>query len=254
MTGWRILIGLFVFFSCAEASFVGPFQALCSGLVLPISPTWKDPGSAKLRLDAVISHQNRLREQKGLPKLATDSFNYSNHGNFGFYVETPGAFPDQPITGDFMVLGDALIRHTYNDIFSLNYVYLFQGVTLVKVKTYGAWYLEQIPGPTVALYRQMSPLEHGLWERKEFAKLGKNWGHGTKVLHFSVSRDFTSAGGARDFPIVKIEVPKDILHEWAEKSELWSGVIDERTMVSEFVIPFDRIGQLFDRGLLQIEK
>jgi len=235
------------------ASPVARTRLICPSILKVRSPAWKAPETRRLRLEAVIAHQNRIRETKNLPKLSgVLSNSVEERGILEFYFDTIDVFPDHPVAGSFIVAGDVIVRSTYNDIFSLNYVYFFKEDTLVKVEPFGTWYLEQISLPTIALYRQMSSQEFTLWKKGRFEELGKNWGHGTKVVHFSTDREFTSFSGSQKSPIVKIEIPKSTLLRWSKNSEIWAGLLNDE-MVSEFVVPYERIGELYSQGALKIE-
>lgn len=218
------------------------------------SPLWSDLEIAQQRLRAVIFHQNQIRKSKNLPLLETNVSNLITQGRPTIFIDTPGAFPDDPIAGLFVIHGDTLIRGGYNDIFSLNYSYQFSGSHLVKAQPFGAWYLERTSAEKIRLFRKMSPQEHTLWTHKKLGLLGKDWGHGTKVIHFSTDRNFTSAAGPREYPKIEVQVPKQILIEDAGKGMIWAGILNEKSdpIVAEFVLPAERVKQLFDQGLLQI--
>jgi hypothetical protein len=166
--------------------------------------------------------------------------------------DTPGAFPDQPIAGVFSVHGDTLVRCVYNDTFSLNYVYEFEGPKLKRAIPYAQWLVEHMPESEVTLYRQMGPRELGLWKEKRFKELGADWGHGKKVTHFSTSGTVTSAAGPRDNPIVKTVISKSALLELAKRGELWSAAIDHEETTHELVLPAEELERLSETGNLKI--
>src|SRR4051812_45272400 len=46
-------------------------RLICPTVLNTPSLAWKDPKVRELRLEAVIAHQNRIREGKSLPKLSS---------------------------------------------------------------------------------------------------------------------------------------------------------------------------------------
>lgn len=196
------------------------------------------------RFSSVISHQNQLRKQKNIPLLDENpTLNYTEDKT-RYLIDTPNAFPDYPIMGEFIVSGNTILRGFYNDLFSLNYVYEFDGYKLVNLESYGSWYLKHYSEEFVFLYRQMSPKEYELWKKRQFNSLGSDWGYNTSVIHFSTDRDFTTAASPVDFPKIEVRISKKILLNELKNYTIWSGILNQETMISEFVIPANRIENL----------
>ena len=61
----------------------------------------------------------------------------------------------------------------------------------------------------MTLYREMSPEEYKLWKDGKFDQLGKDWGHGTPVVHFSTDATVTTAALGRNAPEIAIQVRKN---------------------------------------------
>lgn len=134
----------------------------------------------------------------------------------------------------------------------MNTAYEFSGDRLLRAVPYGAWYLEKLSAPTIALYRQMRPEELAVWKSGRFASLGRDWGYGAPVLHFSTDRQFTTAAGPEDQPRVEIRVSRLVLYQLAMRVQIWSAALDEKTLVSEFVLPTPLFTDLVAKGQLVI--
>ena len=207
---------------------------------------WRNPAIAAARIRAVIKHQNEIRREKDAPLLGDEIEESTFRNQHHFVVEMPADFPynsDHPYSGDFHLHDGKMIRSVQNDSYGINYVYEFEGPNLVKTTPHAVWVVQQLPGPTVTLYRSMSPPEYELWKQKKYTELGADWGHthGEKVVHFSTSREFTSAGGSKR---VAVQVPKALLMKWAVEGQAATAAIREPEEIFEIVLPASKIGEL----------
>jgi hypothetical protein len=203
---------------------------------------------------SVISHQNKLRRAKGISEaqLSLSIQNRTQNGRTSIWIDLPKAFPDHPIAGEFLVYKDVLIRAVPNDIYSLNYVYSFTGSRVSKIETFGRWFLNQRNDQIISLFRRMNSLEFRLWTEKHYEKLGSDWGHGTKVLHFSTAASFTSSPNPLSDPLIRIDIPKTALLDLDHQGRLWSALLDDTAMIAEFVIPADNLKKLIESKKVRI--
>ena len=200
--------------------------------------SWIEPKVFEERLKQAVSDQNQMRKKQNVDLLAKDSYRSNLSARPSFTVKSLRTI-DYPTAGSFVAYGDNLVRGVPNDIYSLNRVYKYKGSKLVKSEPFGSWYLKQLPGATVTLYREMSPTEYALWENGKYEKLGTDWGHGTSVLHFSTDPNFTSAASGPNSPKIAIQVPKKVLMNWIDQKQAWSGILDQDKMISEIGPAFE---------------
>jgi hypothetical protein len=229
---WRYLSVLTVLSLC-----IGGTDAIARA---PLSCAQVVSGSEGLiydRLSLAMNHQNKLRRHKELPLLQAPFVKTGLEDNAGYRAEIVGAFPEEAILGNFLIRGDALIRASYGDIHSLNYVYIFEGNQLAQTKSYAVWALEGHASPSIHLYRKMSAQELELWHNGKLESLGSEWGYGEKVVHFATDAGETTSPLPDSAPLIEIGVPKKLLLTWAQEKRIWAGVLNPETLATEFIIP-----------------
>ena len=230
----------------------------------------------RIRLNAVIDHQNHLRAKRGLPelKIASSGDEYpeavrilGETGDAGLTMTT-SSFPEEPISASLQIDNSMIIRSQYNDLFSLNFVYRFAGDRLESVVPFVSWFLNQQP-TEITLYRKMSTLEFALWKKRDIQNLGRDWGHSNsaagesaveaagilKVVHFSTSPTFTSAAGPDTEPLIAVRFHRDDLLNWYQKkSLLWAGTLSAEDAATEIVMPVDLLIEIEKTKLLSFKK
>jgi hypothetical protein len=199
------------------------------------------------RFNLVLDHQNRVRMKLGLPTLISPIRYYNKGDVLDVIATTKDQSSDETTFGSFQVGSNLIVRNMYNDIYSLNFVYRFSGETLLEVTPYATWLLKQSPSPIISLYRKMSPEEYSLWSSRSFDQLGRDWGHGSTVVHFSTDKEFTSTAAPNSYPTIKVDFQRDKLLRLVQSNRLWSAAINENG-VSEFVLTSTDLAKLLRRG------
>ncbi|MBK7863950.1 MAG: hypothetical protein IPJ65_36150 [Archangiaceae bacterium] len=223
---------------------------------------WSDPVETAARLAAVVAHQNQLRTAKHLPQLSLAQ--PAVRSGEDLLLDMPDGYSgDETIAASFAIWGDALMRATYGDLFSLNTVYAFDGDRLVSATPYAQWAIENLPGDPVQLYRQLDPREEHAWKSGALEQLGRDWGHvapgesaPTPVVFFSSDREQTSAAGAGT--TLAFTVSKAALLDEARRGALWSSATEmpepqTQPVISEVVLPARTVRRLAERGALKLE-
>ena len=245
----------------------------------PQDPLWREENIARARLNAVVEHQNQIRAQRkiGLIHLmqkepGTTEIEFAGkkvrvgeqstelkipNSDKKYWIDDSDKFSYEAVAG-FHVVGNTLVRSLYNDIFGLNYVYIFNGDKLGSAVPYAIWSLMRSKEPVVRLYRAMGKEELDLWKNRQVAKLGStDWGHSftgdtqMPVVHFSTDPHHTTKGEAS----LEIRVPRSLLLYWAKKTgRLWSADISrgEDRQIDELILPNDLLQKLEAAGKLEI--
>jgi hypothetical protein len=129
-------------------------------------PLWDNSDIAKKRILALIDHQNTLRKARkiGLIRLVPNKIGDSSIRMPGsghqYWIDDSDKFSYEAM-GMFHVERNTLVRDAINDIFGLNYVYIFNREKLISAKPYAIWCLERSIEPEVVLYRAMASSAFG---------------------------------------------------------------------------------------------
>lgn len=177
----------------------------------------------KSRALAIIEHQNILRAQAGLPLISSID-----------YAKNLKKIPPKIITPDrrYIIVKSSLVlvgmsetmaflNLKVDDVYSLNYVYRFDGTKLIEAIPASIFYISQM-SETINLYRGLSESEAQLWRRGDLQALKSppkaiKWGYPMPVVHLSTTF-FHSQTSSLIF-----NVPREVLLRWAKMNLITIG-------------------------------
>ena len=120
-----------------------------------------------------------------------------------------------------------MIKMSWGDVNSLNYVYIFDGERLTQAMPFNEYVLNQVGADGIFLVRNMGRQEYHLWRDKNIDELihhGKTWGYDQKVVHFQLNGRSWVGSSNEDVP-VEWKIPRNVMLEWIRKGYVSMGVI-----------------------------
>lgn len=214
-------ITLFVVFALSTS--VCDASTFCARLFVNLSASERHE-LVKKRALAIIDHQNKLREETGLPVFTKKD-----------YESNLKRKPPQTITSNkrYRVVDSKLVligldetmtltALKTDDVHSFNYVYRFKGAELIEAIPATKYYLSQM-GEIITLHRVLSAEEAQYWADGNLAALRSHpksikWGYHEPVAHFSMVHFHSHM-----YPTISAHIPREVLLRWAEEKLITIG-------------------------------
>ena len=190
----------------------------------------------QLRAHQIIEHQNALRASHGLPLFTPKDYvkNLQKKVHNNISPERPYKVVNSKLVITGLNESMTYPRLRVDDVYSLNYVYRFEGTRLVEAIPASIYYISKM-GESITLYRRMSYEEMSLWQAKDMNALlshpkAMGWGYKEPIVHFSVKlRD-------QGQTTMQIQLPRETLLRWAHEKKITIGSENGKPSGIEIVV------------------